>query len=49
MDELVVEEDSFVWKEIEEAVGIWNVWELEELDDEKLSLVLLQAIFKSGS
>ena len=30
-------------------MGMRDVWGLEELDDEKLSLVLVQAIFKSVS
>lgn len=47
MDEFVVEKDSFLWNEVEELVSIRDVWGLEDLDDEKLSLVLFHAIFQS--
>ncbi|KAL4379831.1 hypothetical protein GQ457_02G001340 [Hibiscus cannabinus] len=47
LDEFIVEKHSFVWNKIEELVGISDVRCLDELNDEKLSLVLFQAIFES--
>lgn len=49
MDEFVVEKHSFLWNEVEELLGIGDIRGLKELDDEKLSLVLVHAIFKSVS
>ena len=49
MDEFVVEEDRFLWNEVEELLDIRDIRGLLELDDERMSLVLVQAIFKSVS
>lgn len=39
LNELVVEKDIGLGKKVEESVGIWEVWDMKELQNEGLGVV----------